>query len=72
MIEHNRGDEEVPLLIPWLSLSEQLVIYISGATFNSPSQQEKLHATTSVECEVHIAQEWLEKMSNLARKRGMH
>jgi ATPase subunit of ABC transporter with duplicated ATPase domains len=47
MTRDDRGDRVVSLLIPWLSLSNQLVVYPKGVTFNSPSEQEKPYPTTS-------------------------
>ncbi|KAF3327243.1 digalactosyldiacylglycerol synthase 2 [Carex littledalei] len=34
------GDREVTLVIPWLSRSEQVLVYPNGVTFSSPSEQE--------------------------------
>ncbi|KAG0465086.1 hypothetical protein HPP92_019250 [Vanilla planifolia] len=35
------GDKEVTLVIPWLSLNDQELVYPNNITFNSPSDQEK-------------------------------
>jgi digalactosyldiacylglycerol synthase len=34
------ADREVTLVIPWISVSDQLLVYPNGVTFNSLSEQE--------------------------------
>lgn len=37
---HGDREREVTLVIPWLSLSDQVLVYPNGVTFSSPSEQE--------------------------------
>ncbi|KAJ4744492.1 hypothetical protein LUZ62_012190 [Rhynchospora pubera] len=40
LVGHGHGDREVTLVIPWLSLSDQVLVYPNGVTFDSPPEQE--------------------------------
>lgn len=48
------GERKVTLVIPWLSLKEQVLVYPSNITFRSPSEQEK------------YVRQWLEERAGFA------
>ncbi|CAN6454011.1 unnamed protein product [Victoria cruziana] len=53
------GQGKVTLVVPWLSLKDQRVVYPNNITFNSPNEQE-----------IYIRQ-WLEERTGFASGFGM-